>query len=67
MNELLQLVADQHNVSVSEVRHEIEAAIHYAIHSDNPKAQQFWSQICCDGEEPTPEEVIKFICDMIAA
>lgn len=45
----------------------MKAAIHEAVHSADPKAQQFWSQICDNGKEPTTEEGIKFICVMIAA
>ncbi len=61
----LKKLAKQRGISESEVRHEIESAIAEAMKSPEPQAQAFWKSIPHAGEQPTPEEVITYIADMV--
>ncbi len=65
MNRILKQVAKKNNISVKEVRNEISIAIHEAMQTDDPNVQKCWKRICRNGKEPTPEELIKYICTII--
>ena len=49
--------------TVSEVRIEIQKAMLIGLCSQDPKVQAYWKHIPCEGEVPTPEEVIAFLAD----
>ena len=61
----LKKLAKQKGISEREVRREIEIAISEAIKSPKPQAQAFWNSIPHKGEQPTPEEVIAYIAEMV--
>lgn len=65
IKDVLNQIAKENNVSLDEVRKEISYAIEEAMRSDDPVAKNLWSQISKNGEPPTPEETIEFICSMI--
>lgn len=46
---------------VSEIRKEIEKAMFVGLCSQDPAVQAYWRQIPCQGEVPTPEEVIAYL------
>ncbi|MBQ8825163.1 MAG: hypothetical protein IJZ64_08065 [Ruminococcus sp.] len=62
---ILNQIAMENNISLEEVRKEITYAIEEAMRSDDPIAKNLWSQISKNGETPTPEETIEFICSLI--
>ena len=61
----LKKLAKQKGVSEEIVRHEIEIAIAEAMKSPKPKAQAFWKSIPHKGEQPTAEEVIAYIANVV--
>ena len=61
----LNKLAKQKGISEEAVHREIEIAIAEAIKSPEPQAQSFWKSIPRKGEQPTPEEVIAYIADMV--
>lgn len=61
----LNKLAKQKGISEEAVRREIEIAIAEAMKSPEPQAQAFWKSIPHKGEQPTPEEVIAYIADMV--
>lgn len=65
MKRILKKVAEQNDVSVKEVRKEISLAIHEAMKTTDPNAQNLWKCICKNGKESTPEELIAHIIAMI--
>lgn len=66
MKKILEHVAKQYNVSVDEVRREMETAIHEGMQSTDPNVQKLWKEIAEDGKEPTPEEFIVHILTILA-
>lgn len=61
----LKKLAKQKGISERAARREIEIAIEEAMKSPEPQAQAFWKSIPHKGEQPTPEEVIAYIADMV--
>lgn len=61
ISEHLRTVAEQEGISENEVRNEIAYAVSLALKSHDPKIQNFWKKIPCEGETPTIEEIIDFI------
>ena len=61
----LKKIAQREGVSEETVRHEIEIAITEAMKSPEPQARAFWKSVPHKGEQPTPEEVVAYIADMI--
>ena len=61
----LKKLAKQKGISEKEVRREIEIAIEEAMKSPEPQEQAFWKSIPHKGEQPTPEEVIAYIAEMV--
>lgn len=61
----LKKLAKQKGISEKEIRREIEITIEEAMKSPEPQAQAFWKAIPHKGEQPTPEEVIAYIADMV--
>lgn len=61
ISEHLQAIAEQEGISENEVRNEIAYAVSLALKSQDPKVQNFWNKIPCEGESPTVEEIIDFI------
>ena len=61
MKNIIKQVAKQNNVSVKEVKREIRTAIHTAMQSEDPNVRKRWEEICKNGKEHTPEELIRYI------
>ena len=59
----LRQIAMRDGKTVSEVRKEIQKAMLIGLCSQDPKVQAYWKRIPCEGEVPTPEEVIAFLAD----
>ena len=57
----LEKIAKSEGITTDEVRQEIALAISYALKSDDPKVQNFWKDIPCEGDTPTVDEVIDYI------
>lgn len=56
-------IAERDGKSVSEVRKEIQKAILVGMCSQDPSVQAYWKRIQCEGELPTPEELIDFLAN----
>jgi hypothetical protein len=57
----LRTIAQNEGITEEEVRNEIALASSYALKSDDPKVQNFWKNIPCEGDAPTVEEIINYI------
>ena len=49
--EHLRTIAEQEGITESEVRNEIAYAVALALKSNNPKIQNFWKNIPCEGSD----------------
>ena len=58
-NKILEQVAQQHGISVEEVRAEIQRAIEIGMANPDSAVQARWKLLCKDGKVPTPDELIK--------
>lgn len=54
-------LAKEKNLSVEEIRKEIQIVIDTGMASDNPEAKAQWAKMCHNGNPPTPEEVITYL------
>ena len=59
----LRQIAEREGTSVDAVREEIRAAIAMGRNDPSPAARAFWQSLPCEGDEPTPEEVILHLAD----
>lgn len=62
-DEICEVVAKKHGVSVQTVKTQMQQAINYAYHnpcSDKQKQAQF--KVTNSNDIPTPQQVIEFIC-----
>lgn len=66
ISEHLRTIAAKEGISEREVRNEIAYAVSLALKSSDPKIQNFWKKIPCEGASPTIEEIIDFIAAGIA-
>lgn len=62
----LEIIAKKEGITPEEVKEEIGKAISYAMKSDDPKVQRFWSSFPCEGDAPTVEEVIGYLADKLS-
>lgn len=67
ISEHLRTIAQQEGITENEVRNEIAYAVSLALKSKDPKIQNFWKMIPCEGESPTIEEIIDFIVTRMSA
>ncbi len=67
ISEHLRAIADQEGITEDDVRNEIAYAISLALKSNDPKVQNFWKKIPCEGESPTVEEIIDYIVTQLSA
>ncbi len=65
MEYLWEKVAVEYGVTPQEVRLEIQNAISIAMRSGNAQAQKHFAAICGKGMEPTPEEVVRYLCMLV--
>lgn len=61
----LEAVAMKEGVTVSEVKKEIQEAMLIGLCSQDTAIQAYWAKVPCEGEVPTPEEVILFIAGKV--
>lgn len=66
ISEYLRTIASRENITELEVRNEIAYAVSLALKSSDPKIQNFWKKVPCEGHSPTIEEIIDFIVTGIA-
>ncbi len=66
ISEYLRTIASKENITELEVRNEIAYAVSLALKSSDPKIQNFWKKVPCEGHSPTIEEIIDFIVTGIA-
>lgn len=57
----LRQIEKKEGISEEEARKEIAYAVSLALKSNDPKIQNFWKDIPCEGDSPTIEEVIDHI------
>lgn len=60
---VMERVAREEGVSVETVRKEIDEAMRIGMQSSDPAVQAKWKEIPCEGERPTPEELLVFIAE----
>ena len=65
INKILKEIADKNNVSVEEVRNDIQEALDCGWNSKDEKVQGHWRKIPTNYEKPTLEEVILYIINSI--
>lgn len=56
--DIIKQVAQKEGVSEEEVRTEINKSIMMGWNNPDPKVHEIWTGIPCEGEMPTPEELI---------
>ena len=61
----LKQIAMRDGKTTAEVRREIQKVMFVGMCSQDPKVQAYWKRIPCDGDVPTPEEVIVFLADEV--
>ncbi len=66
ISEHLRTIAEKEQITEREVRNEIAHAVSLALKSSDPKIQNFWKKVPCEGASPTIEEIIDFIVTGIA-
>ena len=54
-------LAKQKGISEDEIRKEIQIAIDIGMADSDPKVQEFWKNIPCKADKPTPEEAIEYM------
>jgi len=62
---ILHQIAADNNVTVEEVRRDMEFAMNEAKNNPDPTAQAKWAAIPCKGESPTLEEFITHVAGTI--
>lgn len=66
IEQCLKIIAKKEGISESKVKDEIALAISYALKSNDPKIQNFWQNIPCEGTSPTIEEIIAFLAERLS-
>ena len=59
----LERTAQHYGITLEEVNREIENAIQEAMSSKTPGVRERWAQIPCEGEYPTPAELVAWIAE----
>lgn len=54
-------IAIRERKPVSEIKKEMKKAMFVGLCSQDPTVQAYWRQIPCEGDVPTPEELIIFV------
>lgn len=62
----MEQTAKNHGVSYDQVYREIEEVIAEAMATNDPYGQALWSMIPCEGECPTPTELIAYLGEVLA-
>ncbi len=61
----IEQIAVKNNTTVDEVRKQIKIARINGLVSDDPIQNAYWQSIPCEGDVPTPEELIVYIADAV--
>ena len=67
MQQILDQIARENQISVEEVQEEIAAAIREGMHCPDLRVRQAWDAISRKQGTPTPEEVIAYLAAQIVA
>lgn len=67
ISEHLRTIAEKEGITEKEVRSEIAYAVSLALKSSDPKIQNFWKTVPCEGDSPTVEEIIDFIVTQMSS
>ncbi len=59
----LSQIAMHECIAVEEVKKEIQKALLIGLCSQDPNVQAYWKRIPCQGDIPTPEEVVAFLAE----
>jgi len=62
---VIRTIAAQHHTTVETVRLEMKQAMLAGLLNPDPKVQATWKSIPCEGEVPTPEELIVWAANRI--
>jgi len=62
----LRQIAENNDLSIADVRREIELAIKEVRENPDPNVQAFWEGVPHRGDKPTIEEVISHMAGIIA-
>ena len=63
--QIFEKIAKENNTTPEEVENEMRFAIREAMKSEDPKAQKLWKKISPDGKEPSIEQFLQFVIDMM--
>lgn len=66
INEIFEKVALQEGVSTETMRAEIALAIQESMKTTDPVAQEHWRSMQKGGKMPTPEDVFRYLMQLIA-
>jgi hypothetical protein len=61
----IEQIAKKNHATVEEVRLQIKVSMINGLVSEDPKIKSFWQSIPCEGEIPTPEELIAYTADIV--
>lgn len=61
----IEQIAKKNHTTVEEVRLQIKVSMINGLVSEDPKIKAFWQSIPCEGEIPTPEELIAYTADIV--
>lgn len=59
--ESMELIARLEGVPVEAIRHEFERVIRLGFLHPDPQVRARWGTLPCQGEQPTPEEVVEYL------
>lgn len=59
----IEQIAIKNHTSVDEVRLQMKIAMINGLVSEDPKTKAYWQSIPCEGDIPTPEELIAYVAD----
>ena len=62
---LFERLAKINNISVDELRAQIEARIKGGLNDPDPVCRAQWEKIPCTGEIPTPEEWLRYVVERL--
>ena len=63
--QVIRTIAAQHHTTVEAVRLEMKQAMLAGLLNPDPEVQATWKSIPCEGEVPTPEELIVWAANRI--
>ena len=63
--QMIHAVAAQHHTTVEAVRLEMKQAVLAGLLNPDPEVQATWKSIPCEGEVPTPEELIVWMASKL--